>query len=91
MARANYQIVEDLPGQPLVIRDVGPWDQHATVTNDAEFVVAELAHAGKLPGGRRLFYIDSDGIKDEIIHKGGRFLGFAPGPEPRLPRLGIKI
>lgn len=80
MNRANYAIVEDQPGQPLVIKDLGPWDRHASVTNDAELVVAELAQAGKLPAGRRLFYIDSEGDKDELLHQAGRFLGFAPGP-----------
>lgn len=88
MNRARYEIVEDLPGKPLVIRDVGPWDRHASVTNDAENVAAELFRAGKLPDGRRLFYIDSDGIKDEILHQGGRFLGFAPGPLPRMHPCG---
>lgn len=83
MNRARYEIVEDLLGEPLVIRDLGPWDRYVSVTNDAEAVVAELTTAGKLPTGRRLFYYDSDGIKDEIIHQGGIFLAFAPGPAPR--------
>ena len=73
---ACYDIVEDKPGQPLVIRDAGPWDKHLTVTNDAEHVVANLVKAGKLPEGRRLFYFDSDGQTDEIVVKDGRFAGF---------------
>ncbi len=79
MNRARYQIVEDLPGKPLLIRDLGPWDSHPSVTNDAEAVVAELAASGKLPEGRRLYYYDSDGELDELLHKDGQFLGFAPG------------
>ena len=73
---ANYTIVEDKPGQPLVIRDVGPWDKHLTVTNDVEHVVAKLVAAGKLPEGRRLFYYDSADEVDEIVVKDGRFTGF---------------
>lgn len=83
MNRANYRILEDQPGKPLLIQDIGPWDLHASVTNDAELVVAELAQAGKLPGDRRLFYLDSDGVPDELLHQAGRFLGFAPAPQRR--------
>jgi hypothetical protein len=45
------------------------------VTNDAEWVVAQLA--GYLLG-RRLFYYDSLGSLDELVVKEGRFAGFAP-------------
>lgn len=79
---AKYVIIEDdYPEEdPLVIQDVGPWDQRLTITNDAEHVVAELAAKGRLNNGRRLFYVDSDGQKDELLVKDGRFNGFAPGP-----------
>ncbi len=80
--RSNYEIIEDQPGKPLVIRDLGPWHLFLSVTNDAENVVAELFMKGKLYGSRRLFYFDSDGIKDEIVQHDGHFLGFAPGPRP---------
>ena len=61
----------------LVIRDLGPWDVHRTITNDAERVVEELAEY--LPDGRRLFYYDSQNQRDEIIVSHGRFVGFIPG------------
>ncbi len=81
MKRANYQIVEDLTGRPLVIKDLGPWDQHPTITNDAEGVVAELHLRGVLPADRRLLYYDSEGQLDEILlDVAGCFAGFAPGP-----------
>lgn len=105
--RARYVIVSDEPGKPLVIRDVGPWDRHPTVTNDVDGVVADLAAKGKLsacskcgrpwvdgwPGCfslkeghdcdgeascRRLLYFDSDGELDEIVVRGGKFVGFKP-------------
>ncbi len=79
--KANYVVIKNLTdGSPLEIRDVGPWDKFSTVTNDAEAVVAELAKQGHLPEGRRLLYIDSLGDKDELLVKGGKFAGFAPGP-----------
>lgn len=72
--RANYEILEDGP-DVLLIRDLGPWDVYPTVTNAAEEVVAELA--GRL-NGRRLEYIDSDGQRDQLVVRDGRFVGFAP-------------
>ncbi len=74
-----YVVIEDdfLETEPLVIKDVGPWERHPTITNDAEAVVADLVKGGKLPEGRRLFYIDSEGERDEILIKSGRFAGFS--------------
>ncbi len=82
MKHANYCIVEDdyLQEAPLVIRDVGPWNQHPTVTNDAENVVAELVQKGMIPEGRKLLCYDSDDQLDELVVKNGQFSGFAPGP-----------
>jgi hypothetical protein len=77
--RANYGVTRDVPGEPLEIRDLGPWDRHPTVTNVAEDVVAELFRNGRLTSGRRLFYEDSEGRRDEILIENGRFAGFAPG------------
>lgn len=76
--KSNYALLS-ITDTEVLIEDLGPWDQYATVTNDAEAVVAELHKLGKL-GPRRLFYLDSDGNRDEIRHDGaGRFLGFAAG------------
>lgn len=72
--RANYEIVEDTP-EVLCLEDMGPWDKFLTVTNDADHVVEEL-----LPvlGNRRLEYYDSDGQRDQLLVKDGKFAGFAP-------------
>jgi hypothetical protein len=82
MTHARYIILtgreQTTPLFPLEIQDVGPWDRHPTVTNDAEWVVADLARKGLLPEGRRLFYLNSDGQRDELLHADGRFVGFAP-------------
>jgi hypothetical protein len=80
---ARFDPLEQNPAL-LVISDVGPWDRHETVTDDVAFVVANLAHVGELPAGRRLLYYDSREEFREILHDGaGKFLGFAPGRRRR--------
>ena len=77
--QANYIVVEKTP-ERVVIRDVGPWDRYLSVTNGAEGVVAELIGAGILTDGQTLLYYDTEGDLDELVHKDGKFVGFAPGP-----------
>jgi hypothetical protein len=65
----------------FVIRDLysdgpGPWDQHPTITNDAEYVVAMLARTGICNVFRRIFYYDSEGDLAELLTRDGRFVGF---------------
>jgi hypothetical protein len=72
---ANFTIEKVTDGY-IAIRDLGPWDRHMSVTNDAEGVVERLA--SRL-GNRRLFYYDSGGRLDELVVRDGRFVGFAPG------------
>lgn len=89
---ANYTVVEQTP-EAVVLRDLGPWDQYMTVTNDAEHVVEELVRQRILqPGAQRLFYYDSEGQLDEIIVNRGRFGGFRPAtrlPHPDFADLAI--
>jgi len=73
--KANYSIEKETD-QYILIRDLGPWDKYATVTNAAEAVVKDLA--GRL-AGRRLFYYDSEGEPSEMLHKAGQFAGFRFG------------
>jgi hypothetical protein len=44
-----------------------------SVTNDAENVVEYLYN---IYGNRRIFYIDTEGILDELRHNKGEFVGF---------------
>lgn len=74
--KANYEVVSDHDDM-LIIRDLGPWDKHPTVTNDAEQVVKDLAPR---LGARRLLYVDSENQMDELVVKDGRFVGFKPVP-----------
>jgi len=78
--RSNYLVEQRTPDR-LVIRDIGPWDRYATVTNDAEAVVAALSSGGFLPPGCRLYYYDSDGRLDEIVVEHGRFVRFCSVPQ----------
>lgn len=79
--------VEALYPGAVTIRDIGPWDKHLTVANDAEQVVAAVVATGRLDRGERLFYIDSTGALDELLITEERaFGGFAPGPRPNAQR-----
>lgn len=71
-------VIERVEREYTLIRDVGHAEGRPTVTNRAEDVVAALAGMGMgvLPPGRRLFYYDSEGHLDEIVHNAGRFVGF---------------
>ena len=44
-----------------------------SVTNDAENVVEYLYN---VYGNRRIFYIDTEGVLDELRHNKGEFVGF---------------
>lgn len=67
--------------QRIVIMDIGPWDQCPTVTNDAAHVVRICDLWWRLSTDTRLYYYDSMGYLDELLHDGaGNFTGFSPGP-----------
>lgn len=74
MRRANYVVEEN--SDRVVLRDVGPWDQFPTITNVAEQVISEL---GELIYNKRVFYYDSEGDFDELVHDScGNFVRFRP-------------
>jgi hypothetical protein len=77
----RYAIEVDGPAY-VVIRDLGPWHEHRTITNDVEQVVRDLA---PMLGTRRLFYYDSSGHLDEIVVADGRFARFIAGGPNRVP------
>lgn len=77
--RSNIEVVARCDTS-ITIRDVGPWSQYMTITNNAEAVVSDLWRLGLLKTGVRLFYYDSAGELDELLHDDGVFVGFAPGP-----------
>ena len=78
---ANFEIVELVArgggGKDVYLRDVGPWNKHKTVTNDAEGVVERLIASGVVTSAEdRIFYFDTDDIMDELRHDGEVFIGF---------------
>lgn len=78
--RCRFCIVHtECNSDQITIKDIGG-PKRMTVTNDAEAVVCHLVSANLIgPGrpGRRLFYYDSDGDRDEIlISDVGTFAGF---------------
>lgn len=77
--KARYVVVEDSfdGSSPLILKDVGPWSEHPTITHDAESVVEELIASGKLSEGQRLLYYDSEGELTELLIDKGHFAGFA--------------
>jgi hypothetical protein len=75
---ANFKIMEQRENF-VIIKDIGPWDKHISVTNDAEWVVQRLFRDNDIIEGQKLFYIDSEGQADEILIENGQFKGFAPG------------
>ncbi len=70
--------VERVTEAYVILRDLGPWTEYPTITNDADGVVRWMVKFEGL-GARRLYYIDSTGQTDELLIKDGAFAGFAPG------------
>ena len=74
MTRAHF-FIEQQNDNAVTIVDIG--HTVVSVTNDVEAVVLELHKNGL--GKRKLFYYDSEGQLDEILHDGnGNFIDFAP-------------
>jgi len=77
--RANYEVINENKDS-VIIKDIGPWDKYQTITNNAEGVVEELSYNNNRLlsplGNRHIYYIDSSGVTDELLHRNGRFVGF---------------
>lgn len=74
MRQANYRFIYN-NDDAIMLEDIGPWDVHPTITNDAEQVVERLAVS--LYNGKHLYYVDSSGDTTELLHKDGKFTGFS--------------
>lgn len=65
-------------------------DSGRSVTNDAVNIIPELDDELNGLGNRMVYYRDSQGRFDVILHSGGRFDGFAPcspGQQGKLAEL----
>lgn len=78
---AKFDIIENT-NISLLIKDIGNHTQNLTITNDVEYVINDLFKSKKLKINQKLFYIDSDNIKSEIIWEpvpfGIKFIKFKP-------------
>ena len=71
---ANF-VVTKYDKDEMTIVDVGPWDTHLTVTNDAEDVVKKLYKFYNLDE-KKLLYQDRQGEVSELLHDHAKFTGF---------------
>lgn len=94
MNHARYHVLH-ATAAAVVIKDVGPWDQHPTVTNDVANVIAELGTRGDLGVAGyqlpRVFCFDSEGDFDELVlDDTGHFARFAAIAKQRSKPFIIK-
>jgi len=76
--RARVKILRYERGKYIFVRDVGRGSGRS-VTNDAEHVIGQLYLEFDIDDGTRIFYEDSAGVVDEILHSGRRLKGFKAG------------
>lgn len=67
----------------ILIKDLAEYHRCMSITNGAEEVVRNLSENGVL-GDRRLFYIDTMGDTDELLHENGVFKGFQFGDKEEI-------
>jgi len=72
---ANYRVTNETD-KFITLVDLGPHDEYKTITNAAEWVVAQMVDRLK---GRKLYYFDTQGNIDQILIHDGKFAGFVPG------------
>jgi hypothetical protein len=72
---AEFSVIYNTPFCVL-IKDISH-TYAKTVTNDVEYVLQKLNAILDIQN-RRVFYIDSSGKQNEIVHSGGRFKCFKP-------------
>ncbi|MCL2380478.1 MAG: hypothetical protein FWC64_02660 [Treponema sp.] len=76
--RAKIKLLEHAQGRYIFVNDIGH-NQGRSVTNDAEYTIALLYSDYSINDTTRIFYKDSQGRIDEILHCGKKFRGFSPG------------
>jgi len=74
---AEFEVVE-ATDEYIYIKYVGNWEICKSVTNDAEWVVAELSTT-TAAAGKRIFYLDTMCNIDELVHDNGIFKNFKFG------------
>lgn len=76
--RCHYSVVYKSSNLDiLVLRDE---NRGVSITNDADNLVLDLYKNKMMESFTQLYYYDSEGQLDQILHQNGRFQGFSPGP-----------
>jgi len=78
--RAQYEVLKHEGGKYIFIRDIGH-NSGRSVTNDAEYVIEQLYSLEEITDETRIFYEDSGGEIDEILHSGKKHTGYKAGHE----------
>jgi len=76
--RAQFEVLKHEQGKFIFIRDIGHMTGRS-VTNDAEYVIGRLYLEHAIDDETRIFYEDSFGEIDEILHDGNKLMGFKAG------------
>jgi len=77
---AEYLIIKNAP-EYVFILDTGGNAGKRTITNDADFVIQDLSDFIDNFQNKRVFYTDTDGRIDEMLHNGNQFTTFKAGHE----------
>ena len=77
---AEYSVIRNEPDFVYII-DTGGNAGKRTVTNDADFVIQDLSDFIDNFENKRVFYTDTEGRINEMLHNGNRFLTFKAGHE----------
>lgn len=78
--RSIFSIVKIHPEKVILRDEFNNSMSTMTVTNDAEAVVEYIL---KLYPHKRIFYYDTEGMLDELMHDGEQFRGFKVGPRTK--------
>jgi len=75
---AKMEVLKHEQGIYIFIHDVGH-NSGRSITNDVEYIIHQLYIEYGITDSTRIFYKDSEGNIDEILHSGKRFKGFKAG------------
>jgi hypothetical protein len=75
---SQTELLKHERGKYIFIRDIGH-NSGRSVTNDAEYVIEQLYLDFGITDETRIFYEDSEGSIDEIVHNGISFCGIKAG------------
>ena len=77
---AQIELIDHVAEKYILVRDVGH-NYGRTVTNDPEYIVNMIYEDYGISDSTRIFYEDSEGTIDELVHSGKKFRGHKAGHE----------